>query len=64
VVIGCNSNKTILVFVIRVNVASLTSIIVKIIIVISLGFYKIGFYKLKFCESGYKAICRVRGRIS
>jgi hypothetical protein len=52
VVVGCNSSGIVLVFAVRVNVASLTSIVIRIIAIIGSGFYG-----LEFCESGYKVIC-------
>jgi hypothetical protein len=64
VVVGCNSSGIVLVFAVRVNVASLTSIIVRIVAVVSSGFCG-----LEFCESGCKVICgaiidyRVGGRV-
>jgi hypothetical protein len=65
VVVGYSSSKIVLVFVVGVNVASLTSIVVRIVAVISSGFCG-----LEFCELGYKVICgaiidcKVRGRVS
>jgi hypothetical protein len=64
VIVSYNNSKIILIFVAKVNAASLTSIIIRIVIVVSLRFCKIGFCGLEFCESGYKAICKVRGRVS
>jgi hypothetical protein len=53
VAISYNSSRIVLVFVVRVNVASLTSIVIRIIAIIGSGFYG-----LEFCESGYKVICK------
>ena len=65
VIVSYNNSKIILIFVAKVNAASLTSIVVRIVAVISSGFCG-----LEFCELGYKVICgaiidcKVRGRVS
>ena len=65
VAVSYNSSRIVLVFAVRVNAASLTGIVVRIVAVVSSRLCR-----LEFCKSGYKVICGavidcgVRGRVS